>query len=466
MNLDLLFSSFMHEIGKATSEMEVYKALLNSVKSVLNYEKALVMKEDKIVYYEPEMLDIQKFEDYIAWIKQRLLPAFFPEEDKFVGIIPIVKQNKLLGVILLLTKNEPNNEILNLLQTFAFLTGVTVENLILVDQIKKSEKFMSDVLNSINEGIFVLNENGRIEFLNDFAREILDSAPHINEFLISAIINDERKILTKEFNNHYYTIVKVKFNFSNETKYVVTFNNVTYEIELEKLKQLDKMKTEFVANISHELRTPLTAIKAYTETLLNMEVDRESQREFLETVYEQSERLESLLNDLLDFTLIESGTMELEYSEFDLCELIKEVVENLKQLAEKYKVKINVNCESISISADKRRIKQAIHNLVDNSIKFSDKSKEERYVNISVEKKEENLSIIIEDNGIGISQEDKEKIFEKFYRGDRSLTYEVPGTGLGLTIVQEIIKLHGGKINVNSTLGEGTTFELVIPYGK
>lgn len=456
----------MHEIGKATSEMEVYKALLNSVKSVLNYEKALVMKEDKIVYYEPEMLDIQKFEDYIAWIKQRLLPAFFSEEDKFIGIIPIVKQNKLLGVILLLTKNEPNNEILNLLQTFAFLTGVTVENLILVDQIKKSEKFMSDVLNSINEGIFVLNENGRIEFLNDFAREILDSAPHINEFLISAIINDERKILTKEFNNHYYTIVKVKFNFSNETKYVVTFNNVTYEIELEKLKQLDKMKTEFVANISHELRTPLTAIKAYTETLLNMEVDRESQREFLETVYEQSERLESLLNDLLDFTLIESGTMELEYSEFDLCELIKEVVENLKQLAEKYKVKINVSCESISISADKRRIKQAIHNLVDNSIKFSDKSKEERYVNISVEKKEENLSIIIEDNGIGISQEDKEKIFEKFYRGDRSLTYEVPGTGLGLTIVQEIIKLHGGKINVNSTLGEGTTFELVIPYGK
>lgn len=455
----------MHEIGKATSEMEVYKALLNSVKSVLNYEKALVMKEDKIVYYEPEMLDIQKFEDYIAWIKQRLLPAFFSEEDKFIGIIPIVKQNKLLGVILLLTKNEPNNEILNLLQTFAFLTGVTVENLILVDQIKKSEKFMSDVLNSINEGIFVLNENGRIEFLNDFAKEILDSAPHINEFLKSAI-NDERKILTKEFNNHYYTIVKVKFNFSNETKYVVTFNNVTYEIELEKLKQLDKMKTEFVANISHELRTPLTAIKAYTETLLNMEVDRESQREFLETVYEQSERLESLLNDLLDFTLIESGTMELEYSEFDLCELIKEVVENLKQLAEKYKVKINVSCESISISADKRRIKQAIHNLVDNSIKFSDKSKEERYVNISVEKKEENLSIIIEDNGIGISQEDKEKIFEKFYRGDRSLTYEVPGTGLGLTIVQEIIKLHGGKINVNSTLGEGTTFELVIPYGK
>lgn len=455
----------MHEIGKATSEMEVYKALLNSVKSVLNYEKALVMKEDKIVYYEPEMLDIQKFEDYIAWIKQRLLPAFFSEEDKFIGIIPIVKQNKLLGVILLLTKNEPNNEILNLLQTFAFLTGVTVENLILVDQIKKSEKFMSDVLNSINEGIFVLNENGRIEFLNDFAKEILDSAPHINEFLKSAI-NDERKILTKEFNNHYYTIVKVKFNFSNETKYVVTFNNVTYEIELEKLKQLDKMKTEFVANISHELRTPLTAIKAYTETLLNMEVDRESQREFLETVYEQSERLESLLNDLLDFTLIESGTMELEYSEFDLCELIKEVVENLKQLAEKYKVKINVSCESISISADKRRIKQAIHNLVDNSIKFSDKSKEERYVNISVEKKEENLSIIIEDNGIGISQEDKEKIFEKFYRGDRSLKYEVPGTGLGLTIVQEIIKLHGGKINVNSTLGEGTTFELVIPYRK
>jgi two-component system OmpR family sensor kinase len=455
----------MHEIGKATSEMEVYKALLNSVKSVLKYEKALVMKEDKIVYYEPEILDIQKFEDYIAWIKQRLLPAFFSEEDKFVGIIPIVKQNKLLGVILLLTKNEPNNEILNLLQTFAFLTGVTVENLILVDQIKKSEKFMSDVLNSINEGIFVLNEDGNIEFLNDFAREILHSAPHINEFLKSAI-NDERKILTKEFNNHYYTIVKVKFNFSNETKYVVTFNNVTHEIELEKLKQLDKMKTEFVANISHELRTPLTAIKAYTETLLNMEVDRESQREFLETVYEQSERLESLLNDLLDFTLIESGTMELEYSEFDLCELIKEVVENLKQLAEKYKVKINVNCESISISADKRRIKQAIHNLVDNSIKFSDKSKEERYVNISVEKKEENLSIIIEDNGIGISQEDKEKIFEKFYRGDRSLTYEVPGTGLGLTIVQEIIKLHGGKINVNSTLGEGTTFELVIPYRK
>lgn len=465
MNISLLFSSFMHEIGKANTEDEVYNALLNYVKSVLSYEKAVVIKNNQVVRYDPEMLEIEKYKDYIEWIGQRLLPSFFPEDNKFIGLIPIVKQGKMLGVILILTQNEPNNEILTLLQTFAFITGVTIENLLLLEKIRNSEKFMFEILNSINEGIFVLDDNGEIEFANDFGKKLLNENPEVRKYL-NTILPDEKKLFTKEIGNHYYTIVKSKFNFSNEIKNIITLNNVTHEIELEKIKQLDKMKTEFIANISHELRTPLTAIKAYTETLVNMEVDPESQKDFLKTILEQSERLETLLNDLLDFTMIESGTMELEYDEFDICETLNEAVEKLKLEADKYDVSLNINCKPISIFADKKRIFQVFLNLIDNAIKFSDKEKNKKFVNITIEQKDDELRILVEDNGIGIPEEEKDKIFDKFYKIDRSLTYEVPGTGLGLSIVKEIIKLHGGIINVKSELGKGTTFEILLPIRK
>ncbi|OOC42228.1 cell wall metabolism sensor histidine kinase WalK [Thermosipho sp. 1074] len=464
MNIDTLFSSFIHEIGKAKTEEEVYRTLLKSLKAMLKYNGALVLKQNKVVFFDPEVFDISKYSDYMAWIEERLLPSFFLESDEFIGIIPIVKQGKMLGSIIVRTNKEPNNELMVFLQIFSFLTGITLENLVLIEKIKNSEKFMFEVLNSISEGIFVLDEKGELEFSNKFGKEIIEKYDIKDYFKF--LILDDANIHSKEFGENYFTIVKTKFDFLGSTKYIITFNNVTYEMELEKLKQLDKMKTEFVANISHELRTPLSAVKAYTETLLNMEVDPESQREFLSIIYEQSERLEALLNDLLDFTLIESGTMELEYSEFNICEVLQSVLEKVSPFAEKFGVKLEHSCSEVTIFADRKRIFQVVYNLLDNAIKFNDKEKDERFAKVNIKNEDNELIIEVEDNGIGISEEEKNKIFEKFYKGDRSLTYEVSGTGLGLAIVKEIVRLHGGNIDVESEVKKGTRFIVRIPLGK
>ncbi|MBT1247404.1 MULTISPECIES: HAMP domain-containing sensor histidine kinase [unclassified Thermosipho (in: thermotogales)] len=464
MNIDTLFSSFIHEIGKAKTEEEVYRTLLKSLKAMLKYNGALVLKQNKVVFFDPEVFDISKYSDYMAWIEERLLPSFFLESDEFIGIIPIVKQGKMLGSIIVRTNKEPNNELMVFLQIFSFLTGITLENLVLIEKIKNSEKFMFEVLNSISEGIFVLDEKGELEFSNKFGKEIIEKYDIKDYF--NFLILDDANIHSKEFGENYFTIVKTKFDFLGSTKYIITFNNVTYEMELEKLKQLDKMKTEFVANISHELRTPLSAVKAYTETLLNMEVDPESQREFLSIIYEQSERLEALLNDLLDFTLIESGTMELEYSEFNICEVLQSVLEKVSPFAEKFGVKLEHSCSEVTIFADRKRIFQVVYNLLDNAIKFNDKEKDERFAKVNIKNEDNELIIEVEDNGIGISEEEKNKIFEKFYKGDRSLTYEVSGTGLGLAIVKEIVRLHGGNIDVESEVKKGTRFIVRIPLGK
>ncbi|ONN26783.1 histidine kinase [Thermosipho affectus] len=464
MNIDTLFSSFIHEIGKAKTEEEVYRTLLKSLKAMLKYNGALVLKQNEVVFFDPEVFDISKYSDYMAWIEERLLPSFFLESDEFIGIIPIVKQGKMLGSIIVRTNKEPNNELMVFLQIFSFLTGITLENLVLIEKIKNSEKFMFEVLNSISEGIFVLDEKGELEFSNKLGKEIIEKYDIKDYFKF--LILDDANIHSKEFGENYFTIVKTKFDFLGSTKYIITFNNVTYEMELEKLKQLDKMKTEFVANISHELRTPLSAVKAYTETLLNMEVDPESQKEFLSIIYEQSERLEALLNDLLDFTLIESGTMELEYSEFNICEVLQSVLEKVSPFAEKFRVKLEHSCSEVTVFADRKRIFQVVYNLLDNAIKFNDKEKDERFAKVNIKNEDNELIIEVEDNGIGISKEEKNKIFEKFYKGDRSLTYEVSGTGLGLAIVKEIVRLHRGNIDVESEVKKGTRFIVRIPLGK
>ncbi|QTA37830.1 GHKL domain-containing protein [Thermosipho ferrireducens] len=466
MEIEMLFSTFMLEISKARTEKEVYTALLKTIKNVIKYNRAFVIKDSNVILSDPleARIDLSSYADYLEWLKERLLPAFVPEdENKVIGFIPLVKQDKLLGIAVVETNQEPTFEVSNTLQTFAFLTGITVENLVLLEQVQDSEKYIKEILNSLSDGVFVVDK-GVIEFKNKKALELLEKYNGLDEIIIEiAQIGEKTGILTKEIGNEYFAIIKNTIDYLGSEKQIINVSNVTSQMELEKLKQLDRMKTEFVANVSHELRTPLAAIKAYTETLLNMEVDPESNKEFLGTIMEQSEKLEMLLNDLLDFTLVESGTMELEFSEFEICKLVDSVVKKLIKLSEKLGVKVLVNCDSFEVKADKKRIFQVIYNLLDNAIKFSDKQKDERIAKIAVKKSEDDLVIIVEDNGIGISPEDKEKIFEKFYRGDRSLTYEASGTGLGLTIAREIIRLHGGTIEVESQKGEGSKFIVRIP---
>ena len=219
------------------------------------------------------------------------------------------------------------------------------------------------------------------------------------------------------------------------------------------------MKTEFIANISHELRTPLSAIRAYSETINDSVemMDPDTLKEFMGTIMDQSDHLAFLLDQLLDFSRMERKDLKLEMGNFDIVDVIRKAKESNKEKYEEIKVDVRLEIpdEKVMVHADEKRIKQVMINLISNAVKYSDPEKEEKFVKVQLGSIGREVIIEIADNGIGMADEEHKKIFNKFYRIDSSLTYEVEGTGLGLAICQEIVHEHGKEIVVQSTPGKG-----------
>lgn len=464
MEIQQLLSKYMLEISKVTNEETLYSALSGILKRVIEINALNVIRSNEIIYSEPSNVYIEKetFADYIPWVEERLYPTFLPLEEVYIGLIPIFKGRKLLATIVIKTNNEPTAEVMDYVQLLAYLSGITLENLRLLDFVDKAREYFESIINLSNDGIIVLNQNDEPEFINNKAREIIDIFPTIIDTILEHVYIQEEFFEIEE-NNLFFSISTKEVDLLGEKKILINVRNITSEKEVQKLKEVDKIKTNFIANISHELRTPLAAIKAYVETILNMPMSQEEIQEFLGVVYNQSLRLEELLNDLLDFSQLESHTMKILKERVNICDVINNSVISVSKMAEDKSVNIIVNCEDILINCDRRRIEQVIINLLTNAIKFSDPSKEEKYVKVNLNDTDNKVQIIVEDNGIGIPSDKLDKIFEKFYRVDNELTYSIPGTGLGLSIVKEIVELHGGRIEVESDVGKYTKFVVTLP---
>lgn len=227
--------------------------------------------------------------------------------------------------------------------------------------------------------------------------------------------------------------------------------------DIEYLKKLERIRTEFLGNVSHELRNPIFAIQGYIETLLDGAIeDPKVNKHFLEKANEHTLNLSNLLNDLIDISMIESGEMRLSFRYFDVNVFLQPIVEQLKSLADEKKLELIYNpCrDNLKVFGDKSRLKQVMDNLITNAIKYTEKGK----IEIFVEEERNAGRITVRDSGIGISEDDIDRIFERFYRVDKVRSREVGGTGLGLAIVKHIIEAHGSKISVKSKLGEGSEF--------
>jgi len=186
------------------------------------------------------------------------------------------------------------------------------------------------------------------------------------------------------------------------------------------------------------------------------------------TIIDQSDHLTFLLDQLLDFSRMERKDLKLEKSDFNIVELIKKAKESNKEKYEQnaVEVKMNLPQEAVMVNADEKRIKQVLINLISNAVKYTDREKDHKEVVISLKVEQEEITIEIRDNGVGIEESEQEKIFSKFYRIDSSLTYEVEGTGLGLAICREIIQEHGKEITVESSPGEGSVFRFKLDKSK
>lgn len=232
----------------------------------------------------------------------------------------------------------------------------------------------------------------------------------------------------------------------------------TIEANNERLADLQNMRSEFVANVSHELKTPLTSIRGFVDTLRNTEnVDPAVQKRFLEIIDIEAQRLHQLINDILQLSEIERLQPDSEKEHFELCDLISETANLLKEKAEEREITIVFDaCEPLPVLADRYRIKQILINLIDNAINYNRK---DGMVWLSA-KREPNsmIAIHVRDNGEGIPQEHLQRIFERFYRVDKSHSREVGGTGIGLSIVKHIAALYEGNAIAESQEGVGSLF--------
>jgi two-component system phosphate regulon sensor histidine kinase PhoR len=234
--------------------------------------------------------------------------------------------------------------------------------------------------------------------------------------------------------------------------------------DITRINKLEQIRKDFVANVSHELRTPLAAIKGFAETLSTGGIDDQDNRlSFVKSIESQADRMTALVDDLLDLTAIESGKNAPVKEPLLINDIVSDVIDSLKPLANRKSVLFHVDASMArlpAVSCDKKQIKQVLTNLLQNAVKYN---KDGGRITIDAEQQDAHVTLFIRDTGAGIPAADLPRIFERFYRVDKARSREMGGTGLGLAIVKHIIEAHGGTVSVESTLGEGSTFRFNLP---
>jgi signal transduction histidine kinase len=238
-----------------------------------------------------------------------------------------------------------------------------------------------------------------------------------------------------------------------------TFRSVARSLELARMKQ------DFVSNVTHELKTPLTSIRMYAETLsLGRARNEEKKKEYLEHIVRESERLQRLIDDILDFARIGEGKKPYVLAEGDVAEVALEAIDLFRHSMKVRGFELYLDLPAIGalppVDLDKDALVRSVLNLLSNAVKYSPDS---NYVAVSVKREGDMIAVAVEDRGIGIAPEDLERIFDRFYRAGDHLTRAIPGAGLGLSLVDEIVKAHGGQIRTESEKGKGSKFTILLP---
>jgi signal transduction histidine kinase len=263
-------------------------------------------------------------------------------------------------------------------------------------------------------------------------------------------------------------ILRVPHERIIEAKWFALHDSKAYGIlwrDLTPDREAEQIKTQLLSTVSHELRTPLASIKGFATTLLRQDVrwDEATQREFLRIIEEESNRLEELIDNLLDMSQMEAGALRIQREPTQLRRLVREAVENAQRRTESHWFVTDLPAELPRVWADPRRIRQVLNNLLENAIKYAPNGGQ-----ITVACEVENASVVvsISDQGEGIPQELLERIFDRFFQVDSAATRKTGGSGLGLAIAKGILEAHGGSIWAESAPGQGATFRFALPIAK
>ena len=275
------------------------------------------------------------------------------------------------------------------------------------------------------------------------------------------------RFLTKPFDKVTAAIYEVKNGYTNEALQVPDYVETEHIVDafnqvLARIRALDESREEFVSNVSHELKTPLASMKVLADSLLQQqEVPNELYREFMSDIADEIDRENSIINDLLTLVKLDKSNMELSVKETSVNELIELILKRLRPIARKRDVEVVFeSIRPVVAEIDDVKMTLAITNLVENAIKYNH---EHGYVKVSLDADHQYFQIAVADSGIGIPEESYDRIFQRFYREDKSHSREIGGTGLGLSISRNIVLMHRGTIDVSSVIDQGTVFTVKVP---
>ena len=352
-------------------------------------------------------------------------------------------------------------------------------------EINRSNETLTAILQSINDGVLAVDAEGQVMLLTDRAEEYLGETAdrtavgetgggtrtetehtlsllgtnyaHVSQILSETMREGKRISATLRIPGSREQVLEVSaapLSALNERGAVAVIHDAS------RMKQLERMRHDFVANVSHELKTPLTSIRGYIDLLRTRERDPETVQQFYDIIDIEADRLQNLIGDLLDLSEIESG-MEVRKEQIYLFQVVDEVMSQMVPMADKRDVRLVVDVDpALQVNADFFRMRQLLTNLVSNGVAYN---RPGGTVTIRGRSERDMAIIQVEDTGIGIPAEAQERIFERFYRVSRDRSREAGGTGLGLSIVKHIAGLFGGTIELQSEMGVGTVFTVRIP---
>lgn len=344
-----------------------------------------------------------------------------------------------------------------------------------LEVISQEKEQLSSILTSMTDAVITFNQDRTILVSNPPADQLIrewfyshgaeDEFPMPSEMLhmLDYVLEQEEELDEElEMEGVYYAItISPLYSGDSVRGAVAVLRNMTEQHRLEKLR------SDFIANVSHELRTPVQMLQGYSEAIMDDVVETEEERrEVTKIIYEESHRMGRLVSDLLDLARLESGHMRLYRNPVAIKPAIERMTMKFAQAAREQEIKLSFKSslnDQVIVEIDEDRIEQVMTNLIDNAIRHTPRGGE---VTVNVTGVQGFAKVAITDNGIGITAEDLEYVFERFYKADKARTRGKGGTGLGLAIARNIIMAHEGKISAESTLGEGTVFSFILPLKK
>jgi len=406
-----------------------------------------------------------------------------------VVALPMALQNRLIGVIFIfrpysgLAFSADDRQIL---ASFADQATIAVHNAQLYQQVAYEKRRLDAILEYSGDGALILDSAGRITVFNRALSRLIGwsaaevmGRPH-DEVIIwathpkgmtlaEAEVNGwpfrgehtlyvEGDLRRKDGGKAYVAITYAPL-FDREGHLVNVIANVR---DMSRIREAEELKSTFISIISHELKTPVSLIKGYASTLRRGDArwDTETLRESLAVIEEESDRLNELINNLLDASRLQTGALKLEMGEVRLDQLARSAIAKFRTQTNRHTLTADFPPDFPVVTGDPERLSQVLNNLINNAIKYSPNGGQ---VRVSGRVERDQVIVSVSDEGIGIGPADQERIFERFYRADSALTRRTQGTGLGLYLSKAIIEAHGGRIWVESAPGRGATFSFSLP---